>query len=273
MHNPKRERFFAHRFVDLETAPFDIKEYSHLKFGCVHAAEKMGRELAIGFFNEHSAALIANRCLVIPSPYNYVANAATLMTKYFVAKLNELLVNAQGAHVDYSIIHRKVSYVNDYGFLQKEQRRALIDNDDFFFNDAFVKDKLLIFVDDVCITGTHEDKLIEILERHNLPNDAFFLYFAKYSGAKAEIEAEINFAGMCGLVDLVRIINIPQNQVIVRTIKYVLALSENDLETFLDNCSTAKIRELLAGAYGEGYYTIPKYQRNFARINEEITAL
>ena len=43
-------QIFANKFDDLETATFDIQDYSKLKFGSNQAARRMGKELALQFF-------------------------------------------------------------------------------------------------------------------------------------------------------------------------------------------------------------------------------
>ena len=128
------------------------------------------------FFETYKTQLLSNRVLVIPSPYNYVKNAATILTEAFIGNLNHLLVNENGEHVEYSIIHRKVSYTKDYGFLSKEERSKLLSNDLFYLNREFCRDKLLVFIDDVNITGTHEEKIIDIIEQYGLDNDVVFVY-------------------------------------------------------------------------------------------------
>lgn len=261
-----KERFFVHGFTDLDTAPFSAYDYSRLKFGCDNSAKKFGHELAVNFFNAHAPTLIANKCVVIPSPYNYVKNAATVLTHHFCNKLNELLVSSNGEHLDYSTIHRKVSYTNDYGFLSKEKRKSLIDNDSFFFNREFTEGKVLIFIDDIRITGTHEDKLIEILDRDNLDNDCFFLYIANYYGNSPDVEAQLNFAGMTCMADYVTMLNEPKHHVIVRPLKYVLSQSSSVLRYALSDIPPPVLEEIYHGCLGEGYFKIPHYQANFQLI-------
>jgi hypothetical protein len=254
----------VYQFSDLANAGFTALEYSKLKFGSDSVARKFGYELAKDFFEKYSDVLLSNRCVVIPSPYNHVENAATVMTKHFVNKLNELLVLANGEHVEYSVIHRKISYISDYGFLSKDKRRNLINGDSFFLNKDFYKDKVLIFVDDVCITGTHEDKLKDILHKEGITNDCFFLYFAKYLGNNASIEAELNFAGIKHVDDYLRLAREPNHNVIVRPIKFLLGQQDVKLfETAIHELPMAYRLKIYHGALGEGYYKVPGYQRNF----------
>lgn len=262
-------RHYVHRFEDLHSAAFSANQYSRMKFGSNNAARSMGRQLADDFFQVHAAKILANQCVVIPSPYNYVQNAATVMTKHFIDRLNQLVVNARGEHVEYTLIHRKVSYTNDYGFLSKEKRKALIDNDSFYFNRDFIEGKLLIFIDDVYITGTHEQKLIEIMERDGIQNESMFLYFARYYGASPDVEAALNFAAISKFSDFVELTNSEPCHVIVRPIKYVLAQTESVLSAYVKAFSNQFLHELYHGCLAEGYYKIPKYQQNFGIIVEE----
>lgn len=265
----KYHRFAAHQFRALESAKFSATEYSRLKFGCDSAARKFGYELATEFFAAHSDALLANDCVVISSPYNFVPNAATIMTQHFINKLNEHLVNASGKGVEYTIIHRKVSYINDYGFLSKEKRRGLIDNDQFHLNHDFIKDKMLIFIDDVRITGTHEDKLKEILERDQVKNSAFFLYYANYHGSSPSIEAALNFAAVTCIGDYLNMTKEEDHHVIIRPIKYILGQTKTVLKEVLPTFSDSFLDKVYYGCLAEGYYKIPNYQKSFGLLVDE----
>lgn len=265
----KHTRFSSHTFHDLESARFDPKQYSKLKFGSDLAAKKMGHELAVDFFHAHADAILANRCVVIPSPYNFVKNAATLMTLHFINKMNELSVIARGEQLEYSIIHRKVSYTNDYGFLSKEKRKGLIDNDSFYLNRDFLDGKTLIFIDDVIISGTHEEKLKEILIRDNVENDSFFLYYAAYNGNSPQIEGALNFAAIKSLDDYVALTKEPNHQVIIRPIKYLLGQPTDVLKNALLQFSDDFVEQTYFGCFAEGYHKIPHFQPQFGLIVAE----
>ena len=259
-----------HQFTNYEDAPFCPKEYSALKFGSDVSARKFGYALARSFFEKHADILMANDVVVIPSPYNFVKNAATLMTLHFVDALNELLVNANGNNVEYSIIHRKVSYTNDYGFLSKEKRKGLIDNDMFYLNKAFLKNKFLIFIDDVKITGTHEDKLKEVLVKNRMKNDVAFLYFAEYFGNDPEVEARLNFAAISSVNDYKELSEESNHQIIIRPIKFILSLTTDEFYRFLTTFDLDKLREIYLGSLAEGYYKIQKYQTNLIMLKKYL---
>lgn len=263
--NPLHTQFAVHNFDCLKTTSFCPKEYSLLKFGVKSIAKKFAYDLADNLFTMFSGELLANRCVAIPSPYNHVANAATIVTRYFVDRLNHHLVKNGGEHCDYSTIHRKVSYISDYGFLPAEQRKKLIDGDDFYFNPEFYKDKILIFVDDVRITGTHELKLVELMDIHGINNRCLFSYYAMYHGEQPDIEAQINFASIKTSDDFIKLAkNESDFNLIVRPIKFILgSLKPSELLNLLDSISFDLLEQLYHGCLGEGYYKIPAYQQNF----------
>lgn len=267
--------FSAHQFSSMEDLPFLASDYSHLKFGSNRVAQNFGYQLAERFFDQHSSVLLANQCVVIPSPYNFVPNAATIMAQHFTDKLNQLLVNANGNHVEWSIIHRKVTYTNDYGFLPREQRKNLLQNDKFYLNRGFIKNKVLLFIDDVKITGTHEDKLIEILKKERLRNDAMFLYYADYvhRDVNADIEAKLNFAGIQTLEDYFHLTQEDNHHLIVRPIKFLLSQPRTKLAEVVDKLKHSFVRQLYNACLGEGYYKIPSYQDNFQVIANRAIAI
>lgn len=257
---------FLHGFSSLENIPFPPEEYSFLKFGSDRIAKKFGCELAQDVFAKHSDLLLAERAVVIPSPYNVVPNAATVMAEHFMNHLNQLLVEANGEHLDWSIIHRKISYTSDYGFLTKEKRRGLIDNDSFYLNRGFLDGKILIFVDDVRITGTHEEKLVEILEREKVDNDVLFVYYGSYDGSQPNIEAQINGAGIHTMSDYLTLCEEPGHRIIVRPIKFLLSRPAKEFAEAAKSFPRHVLEKLYAGCLSEGYYRIPHYQQNFQTI-------
>lgn len=257
-------RHVAHTFSSLANAGFDTADYSKLKFGSNQAAKRMGRDLAVSFFQAHQTRLEREQFVVIPSPYNYVKNAATVLSEHFVDYLNCLLSAVGGNAVEWDIVHRKVSYINDYGFLSKDDRKALIDGDTFTVNKAWWEGKNLIFIDDVNITGTHEDKLIEVLDENGVENDAFFLYYGKYEGDEANTEAALNFSAIHSIPAFIEMIKAEADaKCLVRPIKYLMSQSEVTFKVALSQLPLTYTEQLYFGCLAEGYNKIEKYNENF----------
>lgn len=259
-------RSSVHQFVDLENSSFCAKEYSHLKFGSDEAAKRFGYRLADDTYEKHKDVFVANRAVVIPSPYNVIPNAATIMAQHFMNRLNWWMIRDGLSHLDWSIIHRKVSYTADYGFLPKEKRESLLNGDQFYLNRDFLKDKLLIFVDDVRITGTHEEKLVEILHREEVQNDCMFLYYAIYGGDSPDIESKINFAGIKTIDDYLELATKPNHHIIIRPVKYMLSRTTSDIQKIINTMSPEQLEKVYMACLAEGYYSVPDYKENFLMI-------
>lgn len=258
--------FSLYIFSSKNDLNFCQTQYSQLKYGSDIAARKFGKDLADKFFEQHYDKLLSNNCVVIPSPYNHVQNAASVLTKHFVNQLNQLLVGVNGNVVETTIIHRKVNYTMDYGFLQQDQREHLINNDAFYFNEQFINDKFLIFVDDIKITGAHERRMIRLLNDTNSQNDCAFVYIANYDGVDPTIEAFLNLNGVNNCEDFLKIVREGQRHVIVRAIKWLLSRPLNQLTFLLKDIQAIDIdyiEELYYGCLGEGYHKIPSYQPQF----------
>lgn len=271
MSRRQEHRLAVHHFRTLDELQFNPVDYSRLKFGSDIVAKQFGYELADAVFAAYSEVLIANQCVVIPSPYNYVQNAASVMARHMTDRLNHLLAQTNGGCVEWSVIHRKVSYTVDYGYLPKEKRRALIDNDEFYFNDQFVDGKVLLFVDDIYITGTHEEKLREIMDKAGRNNRSFFLYYGQaLPGVAPETEAALNFSGMKSLHEYLKLMEEPNHHTIVRPIKYILSRDPGELDVVLTQMKTGRLHELYHGALGEGYHKLPNYQKTFQMVREEV---
>ena len=273
MKSPVYTQFSAHIFSSLEDAPFSAADYSMLKFGCGNTARSFGEQLAESLFVNHGATLIANQCVVFSSPYNHVRNAASLMTEHMVNRLNAMLVINGGRPVETTIVHRKVSYINDYGFLNRDQRKTLISNDSFYLNKEFLEGKLLLCVDDIRITGTHEERLIDVFTQSRMQNDAYFLYFAMMHGtANPDIESKLNLAHIKTAEDFAELMKVDGTHMCVRPMKFALSQPPEAFAHLLAHLPHHHIEGLYHGALAEGYYKLPAYQTNFNALRAHISA-
>ena len=166
---------------DNQRLPFSPASYARLKYGDDSIAKRFGFELADAFFAAHGQEMVEKPVIVIPSPYNFVKNAATVMADHFVRRLNRLIADNGGRHVDYATIQRKSSFAGDYGSLDADARRKLISSDIFYVHEDYFKNKTLVFVDDIRITGAHEERLMSLLAERPALRDAsiHFLYYGR----------------------------------------------------------------------------------------------
>jgi hypothetical protein len=264
-------RYSHHKFDNIDGCTFSPIEYSKLKFGSLEVAKKFGYDLADGFFDKHGDIFVNEQCVVMCSAYNFIRNASSLLTDFFVERLNSILYLYGYNPVQTSRIHRNVTYTNDYGYLGKDRRKELLAGDEFFINVDYMVGKTLIFIDDVVITGTHEEKIIDMLESCGMMDaNQYHLYYAEYMGESPDIEAKLNFANMSTdktYKDVIKMIASHENELIVRPIKYLLGLSKEEFQDALyDIAEKSLVKKILNASIGENYHKVDKYRDNISSL-------
>lgn len=227
-------QFVVHEFACLDTASFNPLDYSRLKFGSDLVAREFGYAMADAFWAQHRRMLITDRCVVVPSAFNVVPIAASILAEHFMNRLNDHLTREGHRMVEMTTMHRTMSYIADYSFLPKDQREALLGADKLFINRDFIQDKVLLFVDDVTITGTHERKIDAFLKDQGLINPHIYCYYAKYNGDRADIEAALNLSGISTPAEYLDLIQEPNHRLVVRAVRFLLDIPQDELAEVLN---------------------------------------
>lgn len=266
--------FSANPIYDTKEIPFCMKEYSQFKFGSKSIARKFGKDLARKFWKQVVRdSGITGPFVVYSSPYNFIPTATGIMKDYFIRYFNECLIDNGLNCVEESKIHRTLSYkTEDYGEMTKEQRLEKISGDRFHIDTAFAEGKILIFIDDVKITGSHELMVEQMCEKYKVKNKCFFIYFASLNDPSipATFENELNYADVKGLLDINSIIRNDEFIPNTRVVKYILNSPPEECKTFLQYQSHRFLENLLHLALGNSYHTVPEYQNNIITLRQLI---
>lgn len=257
-------------FNDLKSSKFDAGEYSRMKFGHDKAAKNIGYALAESFYSTHQHSLWKRQCVILPSPFNVIPNAAAIVTHHCMNRLNHLLRDLDVNNVEFSVLRRKLTFTKDYSFMTKEERVELISGDKIFFNKDFLKGKTLLILDDVKITGTNEEMLRRSIAENKIDNDVIFMYYAEYTGEQADIEAEINFSGVKTMKDYIQLALSPDHHVLLRPLKFILSREPEDIKLLLASVNQKTLEKIYYGCLAEGFYKLPEYQRNFSIIANAV---
>jgi hypothetical protein len=261
--SPTTWRVATHQFTSIEGAPFCARSYSRLKFGSNEVAKRFGYEMAESFFQTHGDILRNHPCVVIPAPSTTVSVAATLLSRHFMDRTNSLLSHIDRMPVEWSMIHRNMTYNNNYADLPKEERKKLLAADTIYINRSFVEGKFIIFIDDCTITGTHEEKISEFLLAEGLENDHAFVCFAKYQGDDPSIEMRLNHVEIRDAVDLVSLSWEPGHEVTTRSLRLLLEHPAEDFERLLANAPPAFVEASYHASIVKGYNRHAPYLSNF----------
>jgi len=261
-------QFVVHSFDNLDNPTFCPKDYSRLKFGSDIVARQFGDEMAEAFYQQHRDLLITDRCVIVPSAFNVVEIAATILARHFMNRLNDLLSREGHRMVEWTTMHRTMSYVADYSFMPKEERAALLKADKLFINRDFIDGKVLLFVDDVTITGSHEHKVVAFLNEHKLKNPRIFCYYARYNGERADIEAALNQSSIVGAEEYVQLIREPGHQLVVRAVRFLLDQPIEELKAVLRFVDGAFVDKLYHACLAKEYDKQESYRAGFELIRE-----
>ena len=264
-------RYSLHHVEHQHVCPFSEMEYSRFKFGETIYAEKFAKELCKGFLEKHKNLILEQEEIVLlPSPYHSIPTASNFLCSYFKRELNRFLFQHGKSACKESKIHRKQTYVEDYGNMDSEQRLKLISNDTYHLDRDFIRDRFCIFLDDIKITGSHELTVERILKDYNVQGTFFFVYYAELVilSFHPNIENKYNYFDVKSSVDLVRIINSSSFHFNTRLVKYLLLLNEVDFFQVVNQIPVEKSCELFDLAISNNYHTIAHYQQNIIKLKQ-----
>jgi hypothetical protein len=263
--------YSLHKIHSSTAFGFDAGDYSRFKYGDNAVAAAFGADLAKGFIED----VLENdrpvkQIVVVSSPYAFIPTATFAMKNYFVFGLNSWLAENGLPVVQETKVHRTITYKDDYGALDAEQRMTLIGNDSFHIDAVFLKDKLLIFLDDIKITGSHERMISKMIKQYSLDNEVYMLYFAELANADIHpnIENYLNYHDVKSIFDLDKIINSGSFAVNTRIVKYLLCYEHESFCIFLQNQTFKFMNELYNMALGNSYHTMDTYLQNLDYLKQ-----
>lgn len=265
--------YSLHKINDTEQFGFSPSDYSRFKFGDNEVAARFGEQLALGFIKDVlSKGYSGKQLVVISSPYSFIPTATFAMKNHFVFQLNRWLAENHFPVVEETKVHRTVTYKEDYGELDAKQRMNLISNDFFHIDKAFLHNKVLVFLDDIKITGSHERMIMKMVMEYNLQNEVHMLYFAELTNTSIHpnIENLLNYYEVKSIFDLDSIINSGNFAVNTRIVKYILNSDRASLHLFLQDQTENFINLLYDMSLGNNYHTMEHYNGNVNYIKQHL---
>lgn len=260
---------------------FYPEDYSRFKYGSKSIARKFGRELAESFIesetfqNMFEALNNPNGVIIYPAPYNFIPTATFALKDYFIAAYNEIVIPKYGFKpLIEGKIGRLYSYNSDYGAMSKEERDAAISGDDFYIDVTQAEGKTLIYLDDIRITGSHEERIRHLANKTGLDKQPHvYLYFAQLmdpENADPKVENYLNYYAVKNLLDINNIVKNDEFIFNTRVVKYILAAPSQEFEAFIDYQSRTFRNTLLHYTYGNSYHNIEEYKRNIGYLLTKI---
>jgi len=265
--------YSLHKISESNHFPFDANTYSRFKFGDDYAAEIFGIALAKGFIKTHLAGKKnTDQVVVISSPYSFIPTATFALKDHFISELNKWLARENKPVVQETKIHRSITYKEDYGELDAEQRMNLISKDVFHIDTSFLKNKTLVFLDDIKITGSHERMIKKMLREFKVSNEAYLLYYAELINSQIHpnVENTLNYYSVKSIFDLKNIIRQERFRINTRLVKYVLNCPEDQFMVFMQEQDIYFSNLVYNMAIGNGYHLIEAYTRNLNTLQNLV---
>jgi hypothetical protein len=271
--------------LDKSSLPFDADEYSKFKYGCKRSARNFGTQTAEAFIKaledglwKEEMEVLKRPIIVIPSPYEFVPTATFAMKDYFNRRLNDWLVDHNFPPVQELKIYRKSSYIEDYGLMDESDRQKAITGDHFYIDHTFCFGKLCIFLDDIRITGAHEERVQHMINVCNGRKAIFpfqnyvFTYFAVLENREIDptIESFLNLHYVKSLKHIDKLIKNDEFLLNTRVVKYILSYDHNDCKEFLDYQRDIFLHTLYHQAIGNSYHLADKFKQNIEYLKTLI---
>ncbi|MDB9931337.1 phosphoribosyltransferase family protein [Flavobacteriales bacterium] len=267
-----QKNYNLHDVLDKDKLSFKPDEYSEFKYGNNLISKKFGVALAKGFIHTYENELLKKNIVVLSSPYAFIPTASHSMTNHFTNYLNYWLKKQDNKTAEIVKIHRTITYKEDYGSLSAKKRLELIGNDKFHIDKHLIKNKLLLFLDDIKITGSHQFIMERMVKEYKLDNNLFFIYFAalKNPNIHPRIENFFNNAKVKSVFDLNEFIENGNFRFNTRVVKFILSQKVDEFEHFIENKNSNFIEDLYYLAIGNRYDRMSVYSENLNHLEKQI---
>jgi len=266
-----RKHFATHIITDENQIGFSACSYGKFKFGASSIGETFGKNLFNSFYEKNKLELLSYKTIIVySSPYDFIPTATMSMALKFY-QLLETKIGLK-AEVKFSKISRQTTYSVDYGNLSAKERMELIGADCFKLEENVDPGDLLIMIDDIKITGSHERVINNMLNKYKLNNDCFFLYHAILHNPQIppQFENFLNYSAINSTHDLTTITEGNDFIINTRFVKYILKLNKSSFNEFVSSSNNDILSAIIENAIGNEYQNIDDYKNNFEALKSEL---
>lgn len=276
------KEYFCREFSSKEIGDFNISAYSKFKYGHIPSTVLLAEDMALSFFltlKNHYEKHGKTKTVIVSSPYLFIPNACDQLREYLVLIINLLLVEKGYEPLEQLKMHREKIYEFDYSKMSYEDRVKTMSEEKFYVDKKYVENKLLIFFDDIYITGGHHEHIMKTIKDDDLENvtkGIIIAYYAKVTDGKEnpDIEFKLNHHYVKDCDSLFSLIHHGFFKINTRIIKFILQRPADEFDAFCHNILTMHGRLFLltikALILSNGYQKLDKHKRNFKILNNVI---
>jgi hypothetical protein len=204
--------------------------------------------------------VLADRLVVTASCFKVVPLASVALARVVAYRLNRLRADAGRPPVTWTQFYREQLIEGDYSTMSLAQRREFIERDVIRVDPQVLADAAVLVVDDVRVTGFHEDRLATVLAAAGVPA-ATFAYCLVIDGRDdPTVEKRMNQASVDGLDALAALVRSDGFTLNSRVCKLILGAPLAEVGRLVGSLPPALLAELVSGLECNGYAVMDRYR-------------
>jgi hypothetical protein len=254
----------------LNSEDFDVESYSRFKYGDASVARSYANDLAEQVVDNYPEGI--DDLYIASSAYKQVPTAAYYISHLLLSSLAAREYVPEGVFR----IDRGIIFGHDYATLNEKERQEVMANNGLEVSQSArqeLEGKEVLIVDDIRVTGKHEESLTQALGGIGLKKLAFgYVAVIEKEAAKEHPEMEdfINSSAVKSIADLVPIIESGQFYLNARTCKFILQHTLGEIEEFFRSIPEDVTRTITASIIADGYHKMGKFASKFSTISNAI---
>lgn len=249
----------------------DLAEFSRFKHGASAPAWRFGRELARRIVTDRAELVHAGRLVVTASCYKVVPLASVALGRVVAHRLARVRAEAGRAPLVWTQFYRDQLIEGDYSTMSLAQRQQFIATDVIRVDEAVLAGAAVLVVDDLRVTGFHEDRLASVLAAAGVPA-ATFAYLATIDGrADPTVEQRMNTAAIDGVDALLALVRADGFILNSRVCKLILGAPLQEVERLVAGLSVGLLADLVAGLECNGYAVMNRYRKAYELMLRHLT--
>lgn len=251
---------------------FDAASYSRMKYGSRRDTERYAHELVETFTDDASYIFESEEAPTFLVAFKAVQPACGYLTRYCLDRINRQRVEGGLEPAEMLHVYKNSVTNTDYSTASAEERAAELASIDFSLAGYRLDDRDVVILDDIRISGGAEKRILDTLAaEQQTPASVLLGYIAVFDTAQAatspHVESHINTTAMSGANDLIPLIQSDAGfDLNIRTLKMILALSEQDLDNVLHAMTQEQLEVALRGALDTGPDFIQKYKSGYQQL-------
>lgn len=255
--------------IDSLHTSFDIEAYSRFKYGDKRVAQQYAQELVRKLLqNPQDLPCLSTPVFISSSAFRYVPTAAQSILNAFLSAFTQQLPQLK---LQYFKIHRNYLDGRDYAQLTPEERENVLKQAQLSVDDStHLRNQTVWVIDDIRITGKHEEKILEFLQKLGV-KEVKCLYVAQLQHGleRSWLEHYINHAWIKDLERFEEILYSPCFQLNARVCKFLLSYPcHTSLKAFLERLDLAKITLLYHAIKQDNFDEVENYRHAFLLLED-----